>query len=436
MKELFQAHIPDTNQEIERVWTEALIVFDANTLLNLYRYSDSSRSEFISVLKDIRERIWVPEQAALEYFENRAGVISEQSKSYEVARKTIKELRDALRKDRGHPFVKDKTMKSLLSTLEKVEVELDKNQDLQISRIPSDDIMREIVGIFDGRVGEKLSNAQLDQIFEEGAERYKQKIPPGYRDAAKHESPFTLSEKRRVFGDLVLWKQIINKAKDLEKHVIFVTDDAKDDWWLEAQGKTIGPRVELIEEFFAAVGQKFYMYRPDQFLKYAKEHLHSEISGEAIAEIRATDESRVSEQSRSRGFDEAGIARWLKVNGQRDKFSEYSKLGDTDRERSSHKPNYISKFAIGHRLAKSKLEDLQAEQEVVRDKLSRIGSEIKYITDRLTEMDASENLDIDEVEALKRSKDTLERVLQVQRRRLVDLGNEIRLAVILDTDFD
>ncbi len=90
MKKIFQSHIPDSDLEIKRVWKDALIVFDANTILNLYRYSDNSRSEFIALLNNLKQRIWVPEQAAHEYFKNRSVVIGDQTKAYESAKKAIR----------------------------------------------------------------------------------------------------------------------------------------------------------------------------------------------------------------------------------------------------------------------------------------------------------------------------------------------------------
>ena len=255
MKKLFQPHIPDNKTEVKRVWKDALIVFDANTILNFYRYSDKSRSEFIALLKNLSQRIWIPEQVAHEYLGNRSSISGDQTKAYEAANKSINDLRDALHKDRGHPFIDENTMDSLSTILAKVEGELDENNKKQISRIPSDDIMTEIVAIFDGRVGQKLTSGELEAIFEEGTKRYEQKVPPGYKDTKKHGNPTTPSEKRAVFGDLIVWKQTISRAKELSKPVIFVIDDAKDDWWLEVQGKTIGPRIELCDEFYQEVKQ-------------------------------------------------------------------------------------------------------------------------------------------------------------------------------------
>ena len=47
---------------------------------------------------------------------------------------------------------------------------------------------------------------------------------------------------------MIVWKQIIRKAADTSKDVIFVSDDLKEDWMLEFRGKKYGPRKELIKE--------------------------------------------------------------------------------------------------------------------------------------------------------------------------------------------
>jgi hypothetical protein len=93
-----------------------------------------------------------------------------------------------------------------------------------------------------------------------------------------------------AFGDLILWYQIIEKAKEEETDaVIFVTDDKKEDWWWEhkVQGKkTLGPRPELIEEIrrVAAISA-FHMYNFEQFLRHSQQYLKSVVSKEAIEQV-------------------------------------------------------------------------------------------------------------------------------------------------------
>ena len=64
----------------------------------------------------------------------------------------------------------------------------------------------------------------------------------------------------KKYGDFIIWKQLIEHAIDTKKNVIFVTDDEKEDWWEEFNGKTIGPRPELSKEFREKTSKLFLMY--------------------------------------------------------------------------------------------------------------------------------------------------------------------------------
>ena len=88
---------------------------------------------------------------------------------------------------------------------------------------------------------------------------------------------------KRKFGDLVVWKQVIEHAKTSAiKDFIFVTDDDKDDWWwaIESQGhKRLGPRPELVEEIMREAGvERFHMYSSEQFLEFADTYLKVKVS--------------------------------------------------------------------------------------------------------------------------------------------------------------
>src|SRR5271157_1543664 len=110
MKKTFPGYFPPTNKEADRLWENCLFTLDANILLNLYRYSDKTRNEFIMVLKTMKDRLWLPHRAAQEYFENRLTVISQQEKAYDDAVKTIQALRADLTNMRQHPFLSEKLM--------------------------------------------------------------------------------------------------------------------------------------------------------------------------------------------------------------------------------------------------------------------------------------------------------------------------------------
>lgn len=120
----------------------------------------------------------------------------------------------------------------------------------------------------------------LNKRYQEGRKRYDLKIPPGYEDDNKKDNA-------NQYGDLIMWFQTIDKAGEIGKPVILITDDRKEDWWYKIYGKTIGPRPELINEFKEKTGMMFYLYQAGQFMKYANVYLNGGIEPEAIEEVES-----------------------------------------------------------------------------------------------------------------------------------------------------
>ncbi|MEL6919290.1 MAG: PIN-like domain-containing protein, partial [Bacteroidota bacterium] len=54
MKSKFPGYFKLTEEEINQLWEKALFVFDANILLNLYRYSNETRDDFFKILEKIK----------------------------------------------------------------------------------------------------------------------------------------------------------------------------------------------------------------------------------------------------------------------------------------------------------------------------------------------------------------------------------------------
>ncbi len=115
----------------------------------------------------------------------------------------------------------------------------------------------------------------LQRIYEEGDKRYLMEIPPGYK----------FDNNKNKFGDLILWFQIIDHARNKSKPIIFIMNERKEDWWHKGNtGKIIGPRPELVQEFINETGQDFVMYRMPQFSKYLDKY-YKKLKKETIEEI-------------------------------------------------------------------------------------------------------------------------------------------------------
>ncbi len=128
----------------------------------------------------------------------------------------------------------------------------------------------------------------MDEICNEGRARYKSQIPPGYSDDKEKPEP-------AKFGDLVIWLETIEYAKNQKKPIVFVTDDNKVDWWRfssNGKGRLLGPRPELISEFLERTEQRCWIYNSESFLRYASPKF-KKVSDTSINEVRNTaNESR------------------------------------------------------------------------------------------------------------------------------------------------
>ncbi len=121
--------------------------------------------------------------------------------------------------------------------------------------------------MFDDSVGDGFSEEELPNLKEEGEERKKNKIPPGYLDDDK--------DGDRPYGDFFLWRQILLHSKNKSMPVIFVTSERKEDWWEKISGKTIGVRPELLREACEFSDQRIIIYQTDRFLEYSSPEFNS-----------------------------------------------------------------------------------------------------------------------------------------------------------------
>lgn len=287
MKKLFSEHFKD-EEEIKELWRDCIFVFDTSVMCDLYRYSDSTRSSLFHIMEKLKNRLWIPNRVADEYLRNRAGVITKQEKYYTEAIKAIEALENDLNQKKKHPFISNELHEKFENISGELKGELESNRKKYLSKISKDDIKDKVAEVFGNNVGEPFSYDEINQILIEGEKRFKEKIPPGYMDRSKEKSSenFTeFDERCRVYGDFIVWKQVIDKAND-GFNVVLVTSDSKEDWWKIESKKTIGPRHELIREFEKETGKKFYMYQPDRFLEFAQNYLNEKVDENALEEMK------------------------------------------------------------------------------------------------------------------------------------------------------
>lgn len=356
MKELFPEYNHSDSLDYSTVWKNALFVFDTNVLLNLYRYHEGTRTELLEILKNLKDRIWIPHHVALEFHRNRISVIATQGNGFkeirEILNNTTNKLRDEIYQLGLHNRHTLINAENLIKDVETLKVnfikELANLEGSQQKINDPDPIKNDLDDLFLEKVGPAYTEQKrIDELSKLAETRYKLKIPPGYKDDPKDKNkPDDFIHNgviyKRKYGDYIAWNQILEKAQTLDsKQLIFVTDDGKEDWWykLNAEGSSLnlGPRVELIDEAIKIGDLKaFLMYKPEGFLKYAKEFLAATVSDESLNEARqvSTTNTQVEPTSKtirdylSHSHAESAVHDWLqahftKVNGPLSKFPEF-----------------------------------------------------------------------------------------------------------------
>jgi hypothetical protein len=297
-----------TEEREKRLWESAIFIFDSSALLDFYFLPKSTRTKiFQDLFKDkLDGKLWIPAHVKFEYYKNREGIIKKPiSENYaplkiEILKKIedsvnlvnnkTNDLKDRTRKDDKHPHLeqteidkyleninefKETTKKfkegilSQLSEIEKEIIELPKDDDVKVA----------IDNCF--VVGNDFSFEQIMEISKEGKHRYSLSIPPGYMD---------LKEKKgtQIFGDLIVWKQILEYAKEVNKPIIFICNDLKEDWCYLEKGtekRIESPREELIKEIYDSSSTEFWMYNQAQFLYKANTLISKTVEDDEIERL-------------------------------------------------------------------------------------------------------------------------------------------------------
>ncbi|MGA2302492.1 MAG: PIN domain-containing protein [Candidatus Acidiferrum sp.] len=267
MRDLFPAFFPPTEEEFKKLWSEATFAFDANVLLDLYRVTPDTQQAFFDVLQKLDGRIFLPHQSAFEYLRSRIATIAARSRAHEALKEFANKLASGFESHQNeYPSqMATECAEAAKRAANDITEIVDKSMNSQPDLLKSDDVLSKLSKIFSGKTGKPYDQAKLEETYKKGRLRYAEKTPPGFRDDTKPEP--------NKFGDLIIWFQLIDYAASTEKPVIFVSGDAKEDWWWKHEGRTIGPRWELGQEMHEKASVRFYMYTTPKFLDYAQQSL-------------------------------------------------------------------------------------------------------------------------------------------------------------------
>ncbi len=290
MEKLFKHYQQYSDKELKTIWNNCLFVFDTNFLLDIYRRSRDTADRYLEILNGLNKgkQLWIPHQVGLEFHKNRIAEIIKYHDTYKQIISLFKNLnKDIENTYIHHPILKVQEINAKVSSIiSYIESESKKHPNWTTE----DNILQKINELFNNNVGPEYSDEQLKILYKEGDARYEKLVPPGYEDRKDKKG-------ENKYGDFILWCQIIDKAKESNKPIIFITNDSKNDWWLVQHGKTIMPRPQLKEEIMKKANVDFHMYLSDRFIDYYDTIKNSKTKKSVIQEIKNAMEAE--EQNRT-----------------------------------------------------------------------------------------------------------------------------------------
>lgn len=330
----FEGYRTPTEEDYRHVLTNGVVIPDANVLLNLYRYNPATQKDLFSVFEKLGDRLWIPNQALLEFWRNRESALRDPQ---DVAETTTDALDDQCRQAAGairvwanRRALSAERLASMVDAIEagflaaKKEIrELTDSDAFKTARDTNrDSLLVTLQAILTGRVGSKLSEVAHAAALKEGTRRVQAGLPPGFRDKSKAED--------LACGDYILWEQVLCEAESRGCDVLLVTGDLKEDWWRKEHGESRGPRLELIDEFARRAHKRLFMLRPESLLVHAARVLQVDVREESVQDAERVERVQsngdiggwtpssllmLMDQLEREGPVQAAAIRWAVANG-------------------------------------------------------------------------------------------------------------------------
>jgi hypothetical protein len=305
----FDAYRTPVDADYASVLTEGLVTFDANVLLNLYRYTQNARSDLLQALEALGNSLFIPHQVLVEFWRNRETTLRESgstgAKAGEEMGGHLAAATQTLRTWANRVALEETEFEELkdqlAGTFEQVRQKIDgigKGEWEDLTHDTSTDpVVVKLEAIFSGRVGAALDTTDHEAALMEGTRRVENKVPPGYMDKKKDGSG--------PAGDYLVWEQILREAGPRSRDVLFVTADAKEDWWRKEHGYNRGPRLELTDELSGRGGGRLFLLTPKRFLEIAAPIFEFSVSEGSVQDIERVE--RIEDEEANGGWTTAAL---------------------------------------------------------------------------------------------------------------------------------
>lgn len=280
MKSKFPAYYRIHKEDILTKFDDCVFMFDTSALLDVFRLKKELSEKVFEVIEHYQAQVKIPYHVAEEYNRRIHGVLKDQLKYITDSRNSFNAFVKSFAAKRSMPYISSDT-KDLLDMLnEQIEKEYSDQEHYVKDQLLHGEYQNRMADLLNGKVLDSFTAEEIAEIAKEGETRYSNKVPPGFKDAAKGDNRY---------GDLINWKEILRFAKSTHKHILFVANDEKEDWVCKENGMTIGPLYDLLKEFYNEMGDNehfFHIYTLDRFLSLVNEKDAAIVSTDVVQEVK------------------------------------------------------------------------------------------------------------------------------------------------------
>lgn len=280
MKSKFPAYYRIHKEDILAKFDDCVFMFDTSALLDVFRLKQELSEKVFEVVEHYQTQVKIPYHVAEEYNRRIHDVLKDQLKYITDSRNSFNAFAKTFAAKRSMPYISAETKELLDNLQKKIEEEYSKQESFVKDQLLHGAYQNRMADLLEGKVLEPFTTEEIAEIAREGETRYSNKVPPGFKDAAKGDNRY---------GDLINWKEILRYAKSSHKHILFVANDEKEDWVCKENGMTIGPLYDLQKEFYSEMGDNehfFHIYTLDRFLSLVNEKDAAIVSTDVVQEVK------------------------------------------------------------------------------------------------------------------------------------------------------
>lgn len=283
-----------SEKDFRRLWKSALISLDTSALLFLQECNAPYAKYAMDTLLFLEDRVWITSHVANVEMVPQRNYTGEVNGSLRKLNKFDREFDNTITAinakfhslqqnldEQGHDL-----LSGLIAEIDinKVLYDVISNFKLNVALSTEENkefLQSKLIQVFHKTLCSKTSlgftEEEILDIEQEGVLRYEQCIPPGYGDKDK---------EKNKYGDLIIWKELLRKANQENRPVLFITRDKKEDWFKLADKEIVEVREELRKEAEANHAEVYVIYLNDfinmslQFVSRNSNELHKKVDNQ------------------------------------------------------------------------------------------------------------------------------------------------------------